>query len=347
MMKQIFTGELTSYASDQNVVEQIWEGVPATLSLCIGAAVLWMSLAIVFGYLSAVHAGKFTDRALTILVAGGDFDAGLLAGRDPALLPQFKVQLFPTGSYVPLTEDPAQWAYHLILPWFTLAVLFIGFYSRVLRSNMLDAMNEDYVRTARAKGISERQVRIRHVLRNSMIPIITLFGLDFGMVVGGGAILTETVYNINGVGLYAGEAIGSLDLPPLMAVTMFGAFFIVLFNTIVDILYALPGSAHPARRGGADMSASDPLGRRSPGQLRHRRRCRAGGRRRFVRTRRGRDPGHRRRVRLRQKRYRADTHGPHPRAQRQDHRLGQLSRPRAQRARRRPAARRPRRSRSR
>jgi peptide/nickel transport system permease protein len=103
---------------------------------------------------------------------------------------------------------------------------------------MLDVMNEDYVRTARAKGISERQIRIKHVLRNSMIPVITLFGLDFGMVVGGGAILTETVFNLNGVGLYAGEAIGRLDLPPLMGVTMFGAFFIVLFNTIVDVLYA-------------------------------------------------------------------------------------------------------------
>ncbi|MDT7713204.1 MAG: peptide/nickel transport system permease protein, partial [Pseudonocardiales bacterium] len=150
-----------------------------------------------------------------------------------------KVQAFPTGSYVPYSDDPVDWAYHLILPWFTLAVLFVGIYSRVLRSNMLDAMNEDYVRTARAKGLSERQVRIRHVLRNSMIPVITLFGLDFGMVVGGGAILTETVYNLDGVGLYAGEAIRSLDLPPLMAVVMFGAFFIVLFNTIVDILYAV------------------------------------------------------------------------------------------------------------
>ncbi len=139
---------------------------------------------------------------------------------------------------MPLAESPLDWAYHLILPWFTLAVLFIGFYSRVLRSNMLDAMNEDYVRTARAKGLSERQVRIRHVLRNSLIPIVTLFGLDFGAVVGGGAILTETVYNLPGVGAYAGEAIGNLDLPPLMAVTLFGAFFIVFFNTLVDILYA-------------------------------------------------------------------------------------------------------------
>lgn len=239
MMKQIFTGELTSYASDRNVGEQIWHGLPATFSLCIGAAVIWMTLAVLFGYLSAVHAGRFGDRALSILsLVGISMPVFWLA----AILLYFftyKIELFPTGSYVPLTEDPLDWAYHLVLPWFTLAVLFIGFYSRVLRSNMLDAMNEDYVRTARAKGLSERQVRTRHVLRNSMIPIVTLFGLDFGMVVGGGAILTETVYNLDGVGLYAGEAIRSLDLPPLMAVTMFGAFFIVLFNTLVDIAYAV------------------------------------------------------------------------------------------------------------
>ena len=239
MMKQIFTGQLTSYAKDRNVVQQIWEGLPATFSLCIGAAVLWMSLAILFGYLSAVHAGRFTDRALTILsLVGISMPVFWLAAMLLYFL-SFKVQAFPTGSYVPFSDDPVDWAYHLILPWFTLAVLFVGIYSRVLRSNMLDAMNEDYVRTARAKGLSERQVRIRHVLRNSMIPVITLFGLDFGMVVGGGAILTETVYNLDGVGLYAGEAIRSLDLPPLMAVVMFGAFFIVLFNTIVDILYAV------------------------------------------------------------------------------------------------------------
>lgn len=239
MMKEIFTGQLTSYASHRNVVEQIWEGLPATFSLCIGAAVIWMSLAVLFGYLSAVHAGRFADRALTILsLVGISVPVFWLAAILLYFL-SFKVQLFPTGSYVELTEDPLGWAYHLVLPWFTLAVLFIGFYSRVLRSNMLDAMNEDYVRTARAKGLSEREVRVRHVLRNSMIPIITLFGLDFGMVVGGGAILTETVYNLDGVGLYAGEAIRSLDLPPLMAVTLFGAFFIVLFNTVVDIAYAV------------------------------------------------------------------------------------------------------------
>jgi peptide/nickel transport system permease protein len=239
MMKQIFTGELTSYASSQNVGEQIWKGLPATFSLCIGAAVLWMILAVVFGYLSAVHAGKFTDRTLTILsLVGISMPVFWLAAILLYYL-SFKAQLFPTSGYVPLTRDPLDWAYHLVLPWLTLAVLYVGFYSRVLRSNMLDAMNEDYVRTARAKGLSERQVRIRHVLRNSMIPVVTLFGLDFGAVVGGGAILTETVFNLNGVGLYAGQAIGALDLPPLMGVTMFGAFFIVLFNTIVDTLYAV------------------------------------------------------------------------------------------------------------
>jgi peptide/nickel transport system permease protein len=238
MMKQIFTGQLTSYASDQNVLQHIISGLPVTLSLCLGAALLWMALAIWFGYLSAVHPGSFTDRTLTVLALVGISLPVFWLAAILLYYFSFKVPLFPTGGYVSLTKDPAQWLYHLILPWITLAVLYVGFYSRVLRSNMLDVMNEDYVRTARAKGISERHVRLRHVLRNSMIPIVTLFGLDFGAVVGGGTILTETVFNLNGVGLYAGQAIGKLDLPPLMAVTMFGAFFIVLFNGVVDILYA-------------------------------------------------------------------------------------------------------------
>ena len=163
MMKQIFTGQLTSYASNRNVMEQIWDGLPATFSLCIGAAVIWMSLAVLFGYLSAVHAGRFADRALTVLALVGISMPVFWLAAILLYFLTFKVQLFPTGSYVPLTKDPLDWAYHLVLPWFTLAVLFIGFYSRVLRSNMLDAMNEDYVRTAKAKGLSDRQVRIRHV----------------------------------------------------------------------------------------------------------------------------------------------------------------------------------------
>ena len=124
------------------------------------------------------------------------------------------------------------------MPWTALSILFIGFYSRVLRSNLLDTMNDDYVRTARAKGITERRILIRHVLRNSMIPIVTLWGLDFGAIVGGGAILTEVVFNLQGVGQYAAESIGQLDVPPVMAITMFLAFFVVVTNTLVDILYA-------------------------------------------------------------------------------------------------------------
>ena len=135
------------------------------------------------------------------------------------------------------------WAFPVILLGVALgtalAILFIGFYSRVLRSSVLDTMSEDFVRTARAKGLGERQVLLRHVLRNSLIPIVTLWGLDFGAVVAGGAILTETVFDLQGVGQYAAESVGQLDVPPVLAVTLFGAFFIVVLNTVVDIVYAL------------------------------------------------------------------------------------------------------------
>lgn len=238
MMKKVFSGDLVSYANRQNVDEQIWKGVPATFSLCIGAAVIWMFFGILFGYLSAVRAGRFTDRALTILALVGISMPVFWLATVFLYYLTYKITLFPAADYSPLTENPIDWAYHLVLPWATLAILFVGFYSRVLRSNMLDVMNEDHVRTARAKGLSERQVLVRHVLRNSLIPIVTLFGLDFGAVVGGGAILTEAVFNLHGVGQYAAEAIQNFDLPPIMAVTLFGAFFIVLFNTAVDIAYA-------------------------------------------------------------------------------------------------------------
>jgi len=238
MMKKVFTADLISYNSRQNVDEQIAEGIPATFSLCIGAALIWMSFGILFGYLSAVKAGRATDRVLTVLALVGISMPVFWLAAILLYYLTFEVELFPSGSYVPLSEDPLGWAYHLVLPWLTLAIIFIGFYSRVLRSNMLDAMDEDYVRTARAKGLSERRVRIRHVLRNSLIPIVTLFGLDFGAVLGGGAILTEAVFNLHGVGQYAAESIENLDLPPIMAVTLFGAFFIVLLNALVDIAYA-------------------------------------------------------------------------------------------------------------
>jgi peptide/nickel transport system permease protein len=238
MMKLVFTGELVSYSSQVDVDQRILEGLPATFSLCIGAAVIWMFFGLLFGYLSASRAGGFTDRMLTILaLIGISMPVFWLAAILLNYL-AFELELFPSGGYVPLTEDPLEWAYHLVLPWTTLAVLFVGFYSRVLRSNMLETMDEDYVRTARAKGLDERRVRVRHVLRNSLIPIVTLFGLDFAAVLGGAAIITEYIFNLQGVGQYAADSIHELDLPPIMGVTLFGAFFVVLFNTLVDIAYA-------------------------------------------------------------------------------------------------------------
>ncbi len=238
MMQKVFTGDLISYGDQLNVDDRIIEGLPATFSLGIGAAVIWMFFGILFGYLSATRAGGWLDRALTVgSVAGISIPVFLIATVLLYFL-TYKIELFPAGGYVGLLEDPIQWAYHLILPWFTLAILNVGFYSRVLRSNMLDVMNEDYVRTARAKGLDERRVMIRHVLRNSLIPIVTLFGLDFGATIFGGAIITEVIFSLGGVGQYAAESITNLDLPPLMAITIFGAFFVVLFNAITDIVYA-------------------------------------------------------------------------------------------------------------
>jgi peptide/nickel transport system permease protein len=146
--------------------------------------------------------------------------------------------IFPIGGYVKFTSDPVQWFVHMILPWFTLSVLFVGFYSRVLRSTILDTINEDYVRTAHAKGLSDRQVLIRHTLRNSLIPIISLWGLDLAQVIGGGAILTESVYNLHGVGQLAAESIGRLDIIPIMVIVMLTAFAVVILAAVIDILYA-------------------------------------------------------------------------------------------------------------
>jgi peptide/nickel transport system permease protein len=139
---------------------------------------------------------------------------------------------------VPFTQDPWQWFLHLIIPWITLSILYIGFYARVLRANMLDIQNEDYVRTAKAKGLPPKQVLVRHVLRNSMITFVSLFGLDFGVLVGGGALLTEVVFNLPGVGRLTYNALTQLDLPVIMATVIYGAFFISILSAVVDILYA-------------------------------------------------------------------------------------------------------------
>ena len=237
-MEKVFNGDLISYSTQQNVVDEIKDRAPRTFALAIGAAILWMVVSVALGLFNAVHAGQFSDRFLTMLALVGISMPVFWVGALMNYYLGFKWGLFPNGGYVPITEDPWQWFYHLIMPWTALSILFIGIYSRVLRSNVLDTMNDDYVRTARAKGLPERQVLIRHVLRNSLIPIITLWGLDFGAVLGGGAILTETVFDLQGVGQYAAESVENLDVPPVLAITMYGAFFIVLLNTIVDIVYA-------------------------------------------------------------------------------------------------------------
>ena len=229
---------LRSYQFQTDVGAQIKRGLPATFSLSIGAGIIWLFFGILVGTLAAVTAGRWSDRLITVAALVGISIPIPSLGIIGRYFLAEKSTIVPDGEYVPLTHDPIQWAYHLLLPWFVLAVIFIGFYGRVLRSNILDAINEDYVRTARAKGLRPRRVLMRHVLRNSLIPIVSLFGLDFASVLGGGAILTETVFDLHGVGQYAANSVGDLDLPPIMGVTLYGAFFIVLFSALVDLFYA-------------------------------------------------------------------------------------------------------------
>ena len=237
-MKKLFTGDMISYFTQLDVVDEIIKGIPRTLSLAIGAAIIWMFFGVGLGLFTAMRAGKVSDTLLTVLALIGISMPVFWVGALMNHYLGFELGIFPNGGYVEFSESPVDWAYHLILPWTALSILFIGVYSRVLRSNVLDTLNEDYVRTARAKGLSERRVLLHHVLRNSLIPVVTLWGLDFAVVIGGGAILTETVFGLQGVGQYAADAIGQLDVPPILAVTMFGAFFVVFVNALVDIAYA-------------------------------------------------------------------------------------------------------------
>jgi peptide/nickel transport system permease protein len=240
LMQSLFSGDLVSYSSQLNVVDQIKTGIPATFSLCIGAAIIWLSFGVLVGVISAVTAGRLSDRVITVLALVGIslpvFWLGIIVRFVFAQGHPFS--FMPDGGYVPLTSDPWQWFVHLLMPWWVLAVLFIGFYGRVLRSNILDTINEDFVRTAKAKGLAPNRVLVKHVLRNSLIPIVTLFGLDFAAVLGGSAILTETVFDLKGVGWYAAQAVQALDLPPIIGVTIYATFFIVVFSVVVDLVYA-------------------------------------------------------------------------------------------------------------
>jgi peptide/nickel transport system permease protein len=237
-MKNIFTGQAYSYTQGFNVLDEIKAGLPATLSLALGAGILWLLASIAVGTLAAVKAGRYTDRVLTVVSMAGVSFPPFFLGLMLIYFLGYKAGLIPLGGYVKFTDSPWQWLTHLIAPWFTLSVLFVGFYSRVLRSTILDTVNEDYVRTAKAKGLSEGQVLLRHTLRNSLIPIISLWGLDLAQVIGGGAILTETVFNLHGVGQLAADSIGRLDIIPLLTIVLLTAFFVVVLQAVMDILYA-------------------------------------------------------------------------------------------------------------
>jgi peptide/nickel transport system permease protein len=237
-MKNIFTNQAYSYTQGFNVISEIKAGLPATLSLAFGAGFIWLFTSILVGTLAAIKAGRYTDRILTILAMFGVSFPPFFLGAVLIYYLGYQWNIFPLGGYVKFTTSPSQWFVHLVLPWVTLSVLFVGFYSRVLRSTILDTINEDYVRTAHAKGLSDRQVLVRHTLRNSLIPIISLWGLDMAQVIGGGAILTESIYNLHGVGQLAAQSIGRLDIIPILVIVMLTAFAVVVLAAIIDIVYA-------------------------------------------------------------------------------------------------------------
>ena len=246
MMKRLFiTRDLVSYSNQgQLVLPEIFAAAPATLSLVFGAAVIWVVMSVAMGVAAAVLKGTVFDPLLMILALIGISMPVFWLGEVTNLITQSRLHdtfLFswvPPLGYTPFTQDPLRWFEGLVMPWLTLSILYIGFYARVLRANLLEIQNEDYIRTARAKGLSERRVLLRHTLRTSMITFVSLFGLDFGVLVGGGALLTEVVFGIHGVGFLTYLSLTNLDLPVIMATVVYGAFFIVLVNAIVDIGYA-------------------------------------------------------------------------------------------------------------
>lgn len=246
LMKRLFiTHDLTSFVNrGQRVIPTIVSAMPATLSLVLGAAIVWVVFGILVGVTAAATRNRWPDRLLMAAGLVGISMPVFWLGSVINLITQSRLHdswLFswvPGLGYVPLTADPWRWFLSLIIPWCTLAVLFIGLYGRVLRASLIEAYQEDYIRTARAKGLSERQVMLRHALRTSLITFISMFGLDFGALVGGGALLTEVVFNIQGVGNLTFRALETLDLPFIMATVMYASFFVVAANAVVDIAYA-------------------------------------------------------------------------------------------------------------
>jgi peptide/nickel transport system permease protein len=208
MMEHLFIKhDLTSYVNiGSKVVPQILQAAPVTLSLVIGAAVIWVIVGVLGGVIAAANRGKFIDPLIMFVGIAAVSVPAYWLGEVVNFFTQskFHSSVFawvPGSGYVPLTQNPLEWALHLIFPWLTLAALYAGIYARVLRAELVNALNEDYVRTARAKGLSERRILIRHALRCSLISIVSLFGLDFGALIGGAALLTEVVMGLPGIGM--------------------------------------------------------------------------------------------------------------------------------------------------
>jgi len=228
-----------SFRTQNPVLPDLLDRLPVTISLAVGAAVIWLVFGVATGVISALRKGSIFDRAaMGVALAGVSlpiFFTGLLS----LSVLSYRFHLFPGGSsYTPITENPLRWAYDLVLPWITLAFLYAAGYARLTRAGMLETMNEDYIRTARAKGLPERTVVMKHGLRASLTPIITIFGLDLGLLLGG-AFLTETTYSLPGIGQYAVQAITTSDLPKVLGVTLIAAVFVIIANLVVDIVYAV------------------------------------------------------------------------------------------------------------
>ena len=247
MMKKLFiTGDLTSFVNrGWKVVPAVLDTVPVTLSLVIGGAVLWVIFGLIIGLAAAARRGSLLDKGLMVLGLIGISMPVYWLGEVMNLITQSRYHdswLFswvPPLGYKPLSEDPKGWFLTLVIPWITLAILYIGLYGRVLRASLIETMQEDYIRTAHAKGLSESRVLLHHALRTSLVSFITLFGLDFGALVGGSALLTEVVFGLQGVGKLTFDALQTLDLPIIMTTVMYASFFVVAANALVDVAYLL------------------------------------------------------------------------------------------------------------
>jgi peptide/nickel transport system permease protein len=230
-----------SFQNNISVRQQIFDRLPATISLAVGAAVIFLVLGILVGIISGTRPRSLLDR----FTMGGSLVAISAPVYWLGLVSLFlfandigKIKIFEgAGSYVPISEDPGQWFGSLLLPWLVLAASFTAVYARLLRGNLIETMSEDYIRTARAKGLTERRVVLRHGVRSAITPLVTAAGIDIGVLLGG-AILTESVFNIPGIGRLAYDSIVNSDLPMIQGTVLFGAFFIIIANLVVDVLYA-------------------------------------------------------------------------------------------------------------